>query len=90
MPDGQETSLEDLRKLIEENERALQQAKRLLQWLEAHAANESIRRMVELSKDDLQCKAQALAETAPDGSGPELNPIIPSRLPPAQGSQLSC
>lgn len=63
MPDGQETSLEELRKLIEENERSLHQAKRLLEFLEAHAANESIRRTLELSQDELQRQVQALQST---------------------------
>ena len=89
MPEGQETSLEDLRKLIEENERALQQAKRLLQWLEAHAANESIRRMLELSKDELQRQAQGTQTTDQEGAKRDFLSIIPPQPPPAQGSQLS-
>ncbi len=69
MPDGQETSLEELRKLIEENEKSLRQAKRLLEWLEAHAANESIRRTLEVSKEELQRQVQKMPTTDPPPGG---------------------
>jgi hypothetical protein len=66
MPDGQETSLEELRVLIEENERSLRRAKRLLEWLEVHATNESIRRTLELSKEELQRQIEQVKPTVPD------------------------
>ncbi len=60
MPHREETSLDQLRELIAENERSLEQAKRLLQWLEAYVANESIRRMFKLSEDESQYEPQAI------------------------------
>ena len=88
MPDGQETSLEELRTLIEKNERALRQAKRLLEWLEAYLTNESSRRLLELSVDELERQIQAMTSD-PRVPKPDVRPIIPPESPPTQRSQLS-
>jgi hypothetical protein len=89
MSESPEKSLEDLRKLIEENERSLLQAKRLLEWLEAHAANEAIRRTLEVSKEELQRQVQRLDKPLAEGDPAKLNPAISPKTPPNPGSQLS-
>src|SRR5262249_8201056 len=89
MPDGQETSLEELRTLIEENERSLRQAKRLLEWLEAYLTNEANFRLLELSGDESERQIQAMTASAPRAPKPDVMPIVLPESPPTQGSQLS-
>ena len=78
MPEGQETSLEELRTLIEENERSLRQAKRLLEWLEAYLTNEANLRLLESSADQLERQIQAMTASDPCVPKPDVVPFVRS------------